>query len=356
MILDQITIHELVVIIIALLILVVVLIVSILLFSLYKYRGFQNKKKWTKAIEHKITNAIVEGGSTLQPDLTFAPYLKARSFRNLFLSVLVSSNNRFAGSAQNEVVGLFHSFGLENDAWRKVKKKSPYLISGGIQELTTMKVNEVIPELLKLVSHPNKQVYQEAQYALVNFRGFDGLFFLDTLKTSLSDWQQLRILKSIHRVIDERNDRVVQWLSSENKSVVVFTLRLIAQFQLLSYYDDVLELIKNNSNSIRKQVVLTLQALENRDTNTKLIEVFEQESLEVQLEIMKVLKLSKDMSTKVFLKGLLFRDVDSGIKISAAEVLILLGEVDYLQEMLSKESENTDLSLIIKHALQERVW
>lgn len=356
MVLSQITIHDLVLIIVVLLILVVILIGFILLFSVYKYRSLLNKQKWTSVIEHKITDTIVEGKISTQPDLAFAPYLKERSFRNLFLSVLVSSNNYFAGSAQNEVLGLFHSFGLENDAWRKIKQKSPYQISGGIQELTTMKVEEIMPDLLKLLNHPNKYVYQEVQYSLVNFKGFDGLFFLDNLETPLSDWQQLRLLKSIDKVSNVENVKVSNWLQSKNKSVVIFTLRFIAQNQLLFFYNDVLDLLTNPSTSIRKQVVITLQSLENKDTNTKLIEIFYNESFDIQQEIMKVLKLSKDIATLPFLKELLFKELDSRLKISAAEILLILNQGDFLKDTLYNQENSNNLTLIIKHALQEKVW
>lgn len=356
MFVDKITIHEIILIILALLVLVVFFIIVILLYSIYKYRGFQNRIKWTEVIEHTITDTIVEGPSAIGNDSSLKPFLKEQSFRNLFLSVLVSSNTRFSGSAQNEVLGLFHSFGLENDAWKKVKKKSPYLISGGIHELTSMRVNEIIPELLILLNHPNRQVYQEAQYSLVYFQGFAGLFFLNDLKTSLSDWQQLRLLKSISKTEEMDKEQIAIWLKGDNKSVVMFSLRLISQFQLFACYPNVLELLDDDCLKIRKQVIITLQGLEQQDTNERLIKIFDEEDFSVQMEILKMLKISKDVSTTSFLKQIIAQKYDPQLKIIAAETLLILGEESYLKTLLVETQDSSDLlPLIIKHALRESI-
>lgn len=352
----ELSLHDLYVAIIFVLILVVLLIIVVLIYSVYKYRSIQNAKTWTQIIEQKIMDTIIEGHDDGEVDSSFETHLKGKSFRNLFLTSLVSSNQSFSGNAQSEVFGLFHSFGLENDAWKKVKGKQPYLISGGILELSSMKVDEIVPELLKLVEHPNKQVYQEAQYALVNFQGFDGLFFLDNLKTTLSDWQQIRLLKSMADLSEDYEEKIQSWLKSDNKSVVIFVLRLISQFQLLSCSEYAVELLEHPSMSVRKQAIITLQSLENKETIAFLVRKFKEQPLEVKVEILKVFKLSKHQDTVVFLKDQLFDNVDARIKILAAEVLFVLGEQAYLKGLIEDESINPSLNLIIKHVLQEKVW
>lgn len=355
MVLD-ISLHELYIAIIVVLAMVVFLMVIVLIYSIYKYRSIQNVKAWTQIIEKKITDTIIEGSEESDKDEVFESYLQSDSFRNLFLTALVSSNQAFSGHAQQELNDLFHKFRLEDDAWKKVNKKAPYMISGGIVELTSMRVENLIPILLELVKHPDKQVYQEAQYALVNFKGFDGLFFLDDLKTTLSDWQQLRLLKSMHDVSDDYEAKIASWLKSDNPSVVIFVLRMISQFQLLSCTPYVVSLLDNSTFSVRKQTIITLQSLENSETIALLIDKFKSQPVEVQIQILKVFKLSKHNDTVVFLKEQLFDNVDARIKILAAEVLFILGHEAYLKELIADESLNPSLHLIIKHVLQEKVW
>lgn len=352
----EITLHELFVAIIVVLALVVCLIVIVLLYSIHKYRSIQNNKAWTKIIERKITDTIIEGYEDAEKDAVFASYLRSDSFRNLFLTALVSSNQSFSGHAQHEVYELFHGFHLEADAWKKINRKQPYLISGGILELTSMRVDDIIPMLLQLVNHPDKQVYQEAQYALVNFKGFDGLFFLDNLETPLSDWQQIRLLKSMKDLSEDYESKIEKWLQSNNPTVVIFVLRLITQFQLLSCSKYIISLLDNASISVRKQAIISLQSLEDDTTISLLIERFQHQPVEVQIQILKVFKLSKDADTITFLKDQLFVNVDARIKILSAEVLFILGHENYLKELILDENINPSLNLIIKHVLQEKVW
>lgn len=351
----EISLHELFIAIVVVLAMVVCLIIVVLLYSIYKYRSIQNAKAWTQIIERKITDTIIEGYEESEKDEVFNSYLKSHSFRNLFITALVSSNHSFSGNAQHEVYELFQAFRLEDDAWKKVKKKAPYMISGGILELTSMRVEDIIPMLLQLVNHPDKQVYQEAQYALVNFKGFHGLFFLDNLKTTLSDWQQIRLLKSMKDLAEDYESKIEQWLRSTNPSVVIFVLRMISQFQLLSCTSYVVALLDNSSMSVRKQAIITLQSLENKETISFLIDKFKLQPVEVQIQILKVFKLSKHSDTVIFLQEQLFENVDARIKILAAEVLFVLGQETYLKELTFNENTNSSLNLIIKHVLQEKV-
>lgn len=352
--LNLVTLHELVLGIIVVLIFVLILIISVLIFSFFRYRSLQHRQSWATIIRQIITDAIVEGTEPLPQDTSFSLYLKIPSFRRYFLSTLVSAERKFTGKAREEVGRLFKVFNLEEEAWEKMRSKRDYLIAGGIQELTAMRVERALPQISDFLKHPQRQVYQEAQYAIVRFKGFEGLFFLDELQHPLSDWQQLRLLRSIEEVPDTHFERINVWLDSDNESVVVFTLRLIGQFQLLSYYPEVLTLLDHDVVMVRKHAVRTLQNLENKDTINQLLAGFANQCNQVQLEILKALKASKSKQTELFLQEQLWRHPDIGIKISAAEVLMALGGQSYLQGIVSSPETSSQLTQIVNHALQEK--
>lgn len=350
--LQLITLHELIIAIIGVLFVVLILIIAVLIFSFYRYKSLQHRHAWNTLIQQKITEAIVEGAEQTPPDNEFALHLANSSFRSYFLSTLVSSERKFTGNARVELKKLFTVFNLEDEAWKKIQSKHDYLITGGIQELTAMKVEKAVPLISKLLNHPHRQVYQEAQYAIVSFRGFEGLFFLNDVQHPLSDWQQLRLLKSIEEIPAVHVGSILTWLKAKNESVVVFTLRLIGQFQLLSYYPNVLVLLDHPALRVRKHAVRTLQSLENKDTVNQLITTFGDQCHLVQLEILKALKASKSKQTESFLQGQLWGHPDIGVKVGAAEVLMELGGQSYLQAIVSSPETPSQISQIVNHALQ----
>lgn len=353
--LHRVTIHELVIAIIVVLILVLLLTITVLSYSFYKYRILYRRQAWLQTSEQKVMEAIVRGEDGASLDETFLMQLREPSFRNVFLGVLVASDRKFSGVARNEVNNLFKIYKMEDAAWQKLQQKKSYLIAGGILELAVMRVEDAIPDIISLLDHPKRQVYQEAQYAIVGFKGFDGLDFLNTLVVPLSDWQQLRLLRSVAKLPDAYEKWMKKWLISPNESVIIFTLRLIRKFQLLPFYNDVVNLLDHASVTVSVQAIRTLAALENVDTVYQLIAIFATQPHESQIEILRTLKKSRSPQSEPFLQEQLWYNPAISVKIAAAEALIALGQHSYLKNIAATEIVPLEIKQVIKHALQEKV-
>ncbi|MBW8359116.1 MAG: hypothetical protein K0M63_04845 [Weeksellaceae bacterium] len=347
--------HLLVYIFIGILTVVLLLIFAVLFYSFYLYRELQHRRFWAVLIDRKVSKAIVHGIHDSATSPQFAKVSRQSGFRGFFLEMLVSSEKKFSGLAQGEIRGIFHSYHLEKEAYKKLSQKKPYLIAGGIQELTAMNVEEAIPQISVFVNHPSPQVFQEARYAMAAFRGFEGLQFLDNISNRISDWQQLRLLLSITHIPEGSESTVLRWLGSPNSSVVIFTLSLLRKFQLLSHYPTVWNLLDHPNEDVRGKAVQTLQCLENTSTMVDLIDVFPNQPLLVQLEVLKAMKRSRDQRCVPFLQNLLLHYENIAIKIGASETLFALGHEAYLKKLAESDSSSGHLIKIIKHALQERV-
>lgn len=351
----HVTIQELVIAIAIVLTLVLVLTIIVLAYSFYRYRILHNRESWKKLIESKISEVIVDGQEAIHNDKEFSNHLRDSSFRNLFLAVLVASNQKFSGAAQQELKKLFDSFQLEKDTWKKLHQKKPYLIAIGIQELASMRVESAIPKIIAFLKSPHQQIYQEAQYAIVSLKGFEGLNFLDGLAHPLSDWQQLRLLSSLKEIPENSSDSISNWLTSNNDSVVIFTLRLIRKFQLLPFYTKVWNLLNHATVNTQIQIIKTLRVLENAGTNQQLITVFPEQVERVQLEILNALKIARNKKSESFLQQQLWEHPSAAVKIAAAEALIALEQQQYLQQLSNQHTTPEQLIKIIKHALQEKI-
>ncbi|MGZ8543528.1 MAG: HEAT repeat domain-containing protein, partial [Kaistella sp.] len=273
-----------------------------------------------------------------------------------FLEKLVESEKKFSGTAREKIQDLFMDYDLQKESFNKLHQKKAHLIAGGIQELTAMKVETAVPEIASFLTHQSPQVEQEAQYAMVAFKGFEGLRFLNTASTKISDWQQLRLLLSVTHIPDDGPAEVEGWLRSGNDSVIVFSLNLVRKFQMLSLYPSVWMLLGHASVPVRIHAVQTLLSLEKSDTMPELAVLFGVQPLEVQTEILKVMEISRDQRTVNFLKQQLREHPATIIKIHAAEALHALGHADYLSALKQQRSSSKELTAIIKHALQEKIW
>ena len=84
------------------------------------------------------------------------------------------------------------------------------------------------------------------------------------------------------------------------------------------------------------------------------MEIYPDQPVEVQKEILKVMKKSRKTNTvQIFLKDQLLNNQDSGIKVHAAEALCALEQQEYGRN-IPKETSSEELIQIIKYALQEK--
>ncbi|GEJ44427.1 HEAT repeat domain-containing protein [Chryseobacterium sp. ON_d1] len=349
------SVHFLFLVFLGMLSLVLLLIIAVLIYSFYQYRESVQASRWSEVINKRISEVIVYGEEKISADSNFSEASGSPLFRNLFLQKLAESEKKFSGAAQEKLKDLFREYGLQEEALKKLHQKKIHLIAGGIQELTAMNVEDALPKISTFLSHPSAQVYQEAQYAMVHFKGFEGLHFLNSITSKISEWQQLRLLISITHIPENSGDTIKSWMESSNDSVVIFTLKLLRKFQMLSLYSSVIDLLEHPSSEVRIQAVQTLLSLENPSTIAHLMEVYPDQPTEVQKEILRVIKKSKDQCSTDFLKDQLLNTSDSGVKVCAAEALCALEKQDYLAEISQQETTSEELIQIIKYALQEKV-
>jgi len=257
--------------------------------------------------------------------------------------------------AQDEIQRLFVNYKLYKEAVQNLNSTKPYIIAGGIQEATAMKMTDSLPQVEKYLTHPASQVYNEAQYAMVVFKGFSGLAFLNTLDTALSDWQQLRLLGSLQKIPNDSDLPVELWLKSSNLSVVIFILKLIKKFQMLSFYDRVKGLLYHESEKVRLNAVLTLQVLENDRTKDDFIEAYPSQPVKVQLAILRAMKHSNDKRYFDFFMTQLNNQPIVALKIEAAQALLALGFSESLKETAHSKAVSEQIREIVKHVLQQKI-
>lgn len=327
------------------LVLVLLMTLSIMGYSFYKYGRIMDRQKWKVRIDDIISAAIVTSEVEIDPVLH-----KHSQLRNQLLSALVEATRRFSGNATAEIRSVFEAYHLEREIHQKLRNRRAHWVAGGIQEAAAMNLENLVPRIEELLSHTSPIVYQEAQFAMVKFQGFEGLNFLDILYTPLSEWQQLRLLSLLKRIPAGSEKKITRWLKSANPTIVVFILRLISKLQQLGYYDAVKEL--DGDVPLKVQQIKTLESLENQETVPYFIELFSAEALPVQEAILQALKYSRHPEATPFLEKQLREHTVAAIRLQAAEALHHMGRTEELKALLA--SGDQALKQIVYHVLREK--
>lgn len=351
----SINLHELFLSLVGICLLLVALILVVIIISFVKYRDIIRHNFWGSIIDQKVTDAIIHEAIDDTQKGAFEKFLNVQAFRDLCIQKMIEAEKKFSGSIHAVIQAFYTKYAFKADSLKKMTFRKAFTVARGIQESTAMHADEALPSIEQFLKHKDPNVYEEAQYAMVTFKGFEGLQFLSNFKNILSDWQQLRLLRSIHELPEDKRDLVSEWMSSENHSVALFALRLAGQFQTIGLYSEVVSLLIHPEDEVRIQALKTLQVLENENTLDDIIQNFEDNNIDVQMEVIRLIKSLNDPKSLTFLKDQLLNSRSVSLKIAVAELLYTFREQAYLREVALFDSSDEELALIINHALQEKI-
>ncbi len=307
----------------------------------------QEYKMFDEAYRQNKKNEVIQ---SLRKEFLNIPFR-----RKVLAELILYLHKNMIGQMAQEYRDFYIALGFLDDSYRKLKKRNWHLKVQGIRELAQLNIKEAYPQIAKFINHPNPILRTEAQLGLIKISHTDPLSFLDQLKYRISTWDQLNILALLDQF--DRNELPVfeKWLSSENDSVVVFSLQMIAHFNQMETVKEVTRLLKHTAPEVREAAVRTLSKLDAASFIGSLKRRFKvEENKRVKLAILdcfKTFAIEKDIP---FLEEQL-EHPDYEIRMNIAKIMLAIGEAG--KQELKKILQQADLKLksIIYHVLDKRI-
>lgn len=309
---------------------VVVLLVYILVSLVLKNRRDSVHSKWRKIISLLIQNCLFsdEGEAIVIPS-GIQKLLKRKYFRGVLIQELVQARKGFSGEAGVNLLTLYEQLDLRRLSLEKLESPQWYVKAQGIQELAHTDQHGELDKIYKLTNDRNELVRMEAQLAVVQLSGFEGLKFLENLTYQLSDWQQVNLLSELRGVHQSSSAGVDGWLSSNHDSVVIFALKLICIYQHFELYSSVVRCLSHSNAKVRFQAITTLKEIYTEETESELMDSYRSEDLQNKLKILVVLT---EIGTKQILPFLFseMSNESNRVKMEAARAISAIGSKETL--------------------------
>ena len=213
-----------------------------------------------------------------------------KSKRKIIISILYNLMNEVSGEMSDSIKILYYETGLIDFAISRLNNKNWYIIAKGIGELTRFKIDETHDKVVKFINHPRQEVRRETQLYLVNMFRFEGLSFLNTLKSPLSEWHQVQLLETLQKFDDQQICDIKPWLKSTNETVVSFAIKLAQIYNQFEVKDVLIELLSHNSKEIRVSVIEVLTHLYGIEAKEMLKANFSELSLDEQISFFELLE------------------------------------------------------------------
>jgi hypothetical protein len=269
-------------------------------------------------------NGIIEG-QLIPVTSRLNSTLGNNRFRKQLTKKITAAKKNMSGQAGQNLKALYLQLHLDSYAIGLIDSGKWHLMAHGIQQIGAMGLKEHLPRIYKFTNHSNDLVRAEAQIAVLNLLGFEGLRFLDVITYQISEWQQIKLLKNLSSIPHVNLSGIDKWLTSDNASVVVFALKLARNYHHFELYEDILNCLEHHESNVRAQAVYTLTDIFEEDTSRKLLDRFDAEEHNNRLVILKAVRKIGDATDLPKLLSYLNTD-DFELKLSVAQAIASINE------------------------------
>ena len=221
--------------------------------------------------------------------------------REIIIASLLKLINEISGEMADAIQDLYAQLTLRKYALAKLRSKKWEHVAEGIRELTLFQVKEAHDKISKLVNHPKKEVRKEVQLYLVSLFNFEGLIFLNDLKSPLTEWDQIQLLGELQRIDNQEIPDISPWLKSTNKYVVIFALKLAKIYNQFEMKEVLIDLLTHTSKTVRIELISVLSHLYVTEAKEILKNTFSTKDIDEQIAFFKLLENLADNNDEDFI-------------------------------------------------------
>ena len=204
--------------------------ITLLIIILLNRRRMEKEEKLRQYLMEKYQSLIVDylyGSATPEE---FRSIASDNYSRQVLIDQMIDVSVNLKGEESNKLIGLYKHLGLDKDSLARARDFRWHKKIKGFRELAFMNIKDANDAMYKALNSSNEILRMEAQIALVRLSEKIILSFLSHLKRPFSLWEQI----TLHDLIIQHNIPVPafkKWLTSENDTVVIFSLRMIREFK-----------------------------------------------------------------------------------------------------------------------------
>ena len=273
--------------------------------------------------------------------------------RSILSNLFFQYSSNFQGDSLKTLKQFYDDCGQKKYALRVMKYGEWYEKAAVLRELGIMQVSEALEDIRRQIESKNDIMRMQAQFALIYLEGNKGVEFLRTTERPLSDWQQLRLIEEIESINFLQIPDFYTLLQSQNKTVVVFGLKLIRYFEQIEKQEQLLELLDNSTLKVQSELIKLFKLFGMVEGLDLLITKFEGLEEDIQNECIKLCGFIGNSNHLDFLKSCLHWDnydkkmlalealhkIGKDVKTLSADDVQLVPYVKHINEVLDYELE-----------------
>ncbi|SMC73651.1 hypothetical protein SAMN05660703_2499 [Cellulophaga tyrosinoxydans] len=230
-----------------------------------------------------------EKNSYINRKIEIRELIKDKKNEAVLSEILLDLKTDVSGQTRKLLFKLYKDLNLQEQAFEKLKSFRWQKISQGMFELTQMQVVESYSFIRRFINDKRSVVRKQAEISTVTLMHEGISYFLDTTKYSISEWQQLKILEVLSNAEYFEPPRFYKWLTSKNKHVVLFALRLIKHYDQNDAEESIISLVRHKNTNIKHEAISCIKKFNFQSSTRTLKAVFWKNNAHIKLAILDTL-------------------------------------------------------------------
>ncbi len=332
-----------------------------------RYKGYRLEKKLEKInplideliLKHIIFNEDLskdlEEGEIPQliplADFQKSPF-KSNFGKQALIDRIINFRKSFKGTMAFYLRQLYIDLELDKKSFNKMKSVKWDKKVVALVELTAMDMSIADVNILPLTNSKNSELRAEARHAYIKLSKNEPFKFFDVVTEPLLMWDQIQLFKIITTTEDISIPNFARWVTySTNKSIVSFCLKLIVFYNQVEGIPAVIKLLDTKDHELRANAINCLGKLKVDDVESKLLDIYGNQTLNCQIEILKAIGRIRSGKSIDFLKYEFLHSSDFDLRKNAARSIIKGGAQAQQTIQLLLETATKENLLILKHCM-----
>ncbi|MEX0274681.1 MAG: hypothetical protein AB3N16_09910 [Flavobacteriaceae bacterium] len=179
-------------------------------------------------------------------------WIAVKENRELLVAQMLRLRLDVAGEAKNTLITLYKDLNLHLYAVQNLKSWRWEIVSAAILELTQMHMAEAYIPIRGFLNDKRKVVREQAEIAIISLKEEGIAHYLDTVKTEISEWQQLKIIEILKSRNQFNMPNFEKWFSAHNSGTIMLALRLAEAFGQSGVSSHLSDVIVHKQKEIRE--------------------------------------------------------------------------------------------------------
>lgn len=271
----------------------------------------------------------------------------------IFTNTLLQLHKNIVGELSDRLRLLYMQMGLHVHSKQKLYEGSWNTIANGINELAEMDMQQDVNLIRSFINHYHPTLRSVAQVALLRIQKETPFSFLDDLQEPILEWQQLQLASAAHKA-HIAMPAFKRWVFKKEDSIVTFCIRMIALYNQHEAEDVLVELLNHPSEKVRAEAIKAIRTLETYGAKEKLVELYDNETVDIKIDILKTLSIIADDDMLPFYLQAM-TSAEKRLRLAGAKAMSLSGALGREALQRLKSDLENELQPVAAYALDDRL-